>query len=402
METADIIVIGGGCVGASTALHLAEKNAGKVLLLEQKDLANGASGKGIGIIRTHYTHPVLAAIAYESLQLFHHFEERFGGYDAGFNPCGYFVLVGEPDVETLHQVVAMHQPMRINVQLVSPQTAIEHCPPSLLDVGDVAAAAYEPDSGYGSPPKTTRALAKRAAELGVEVRTQTPVQAVKLDAEGRVAAVTTPDGDIATRTVVDCVGPWARQFAAHLGLEFPVKPIVEHVVVVERPPAVSQFHPVISDLINLCYIRSDADQAYTRIGNSDPKYHQQFALEDADQFHGQQFPDICDELHHKLVRRCPALQSASTVETYSGMWGVTPDYQPIIDRLDFVPGLYCAVGFSGHGYKLSPVIGDRVSRLILGETSDAVKQLELFRFSRFQTNDLVKAPLSYAQARGLR
>ncbi|QYO65197.1 NAD(P)/FAD-dependent oxidoreductase [Leptolyngbya sp. 7M] len=153
-ETADIVVVGGGCIGASIALHLAEKGVGKVILLEQKELANGASGKGIGIIRTHYTHPVLAKLAQQSQQLFHQFAERFGGYDAGFNPCGYFVLVGEADVATLTQVVQMHQQMGIEVQLTDAQQVKAVCG-ELLDLSDVAAVAYEPNSGYGSPPQTT-------------------------------------------------------------------------------------------------------------------------------------------------------------------------------------------------------------------------------------------------------
>jgi glycine/D-amino acid oxidase-like deaminating enzyme len=400
-ETADIVIIGGGCIGASIALHLAERQAGRVLLLEQKQLANGASGKGIGIIRTHYTHPVLAKLAYESLQLFHQFGDRFGGHDAGFNPCGYFVLVGESDVKTLQGLVAMHQQMGIQVNLVEPSQVEAACQmPIALD--GVAAVAYEPQSGYGSPPKTTLALAQRAAELGAIIRTQTPVTDILCDAEGRVEGVTTAKGVIKTRTVVDCVGPWARNLAQSLGLDFPVTPVVEHVVVVDRPAPYSHPHPVISDLVNLCYLRSDPDQPYTRIGNSDPMHHARFALKDADEFQGQIFSDIGNELQQKLIRRCPGLQSAPLVDTYSGIWGVTPDYQPIIDRLDFAPGLYCAVGFSGHGYKLSPLMGDLVSRMILGKQSDRVDQLKLFRFRRFQENDWIKAPLSYAQARGLR
>ncbi|MBD2771277.1 NAD(P)/FAD-dependent oxidoreductase [Iningainema tapete] len=396
-EIADIVVIGGGCIGASLALHLAEKKAGKVILLEQKDLANGASGKGIGIIRTHYTHPVLTKLAQSSLKLFHNFRERFGGYDSGFNNCGYFVLVGEADVQTLKSIVLMHQQLNINVELVEQGTVKAQVP--LLNINDIAAVAYEPDSGYGSPPKTTIAFANRAIDLGVEVRTQTPVLEVKLD-EGKVKAVKTPTGEIMTRTVVDCVGPWARKFTQHLGLDFPVMAVVEHVVVQERPKEFSQPHPVISDLVNLCYFRSDLEQPYTRIGNSNPKYHSKFSLADADDFNGQIFPNICEELHQKLINRCPSLKQGKLVETYSGIWGVTPDYQPIIDQL--LPGLYCAVGFSGHGYKLSPIIGDLMSSLILGETNELVDLLKLFRFSRFQENDLVKSPYSYSQARGLR
>ncbi|MBI4782606.1 MAG: FAD-binding oxidoreductase [Oscillatoriophycideae cyanobacterium NC_groundwater_1537_Pr4_S-0.65um_50_18] len=400
IQTADIVVVGGGCMGASIALHLAEKQAGKILLLEQKDLANGASGKGIGIIRTHYTHPTLAKLAYQSLLRFHHFSERYGGYESGFNPCGYYILVGEADIQTLASIVEQHRSFGINVSSVDPQQ-VKVAVPSLY-IEDVAAAAYEPDSGYGSPPMTTLAFAQRAIELGVKVCTQTPVTAINLDVEGRIEAVVTPQGTIATRTVVDCVGAWARQFTADVDLPFPVTPVVEHVVVAERPIKLAAPHPVVSDLVNLCYLRSDADQPYTRIGNSDPKYHSQFFLDDANQFTGQIFPDICETLQHKLMHRMPGLSEGKITQTYSGMWGVTPDYQPIIDRLEHVPGLYCAIGFSGHGYKLSPIIGDLMSRFIMGESDERVESLKLFRYSRFQENDLVKAPLSYSQARGLR
>jgi sarcosine oxidase subunit beta len=159
---------------------------------------------------------------------------------------------------------------------------------------------------------------------------------------------------------------------------------------------------VISDLVNLCYSRSDASQPYTRIGNSDPKYHPQFSLKDADDFQGQVFPQITEELHQKLIHRFPILEQGRIVEKYSGIWGVTPDYQPIIDRLNHVPGLFCAVGFSGHGYKLSPIIGELMSQFILGETNPLVDKLQLFRFARFPENDSVRSPVSYGKATGLR
>jgi glycine/D-amino acid oxidase-like deaminating enzyme len=399
-ETADIVVVGGGCIGAAIALHLAERKAGKIILLEKKQLANGASGKGIGIIRTHYTHPILAELSHRSQQVFHNFKERFGGYDSGFNPCGYYVLVSESDVETLKTVVKMQQDMNIKVSLVDLAEVQARVPQ--LNLSDVAAVAYEPNSGYGNPPQTTLAFARRAADLGVEIRTETPVLEVKLDAAGRVQSVVTPAGEIMTRSLVDCVGPWAKKFVEHLGLEFPVTPIVEHVVVVKRPIEFSQPHPVISDLVNLCYSRSDQNQPFTRIGNSDPKYHPQFKLEDADDFHGQYYPNIAEDLYQKLTHRFPSLKEAEIAEKYSGIWGITPDYQPIIDKLDAVPGFYCAVGFSGHGYKLSPVIGDLMSQFILGETNDFVDNLRLFRLNRFQENDLVKPPVTYGKAKGLR
>lgn len=400
VETADIVIVGGGCIGASVALHLAEKQAGKILLLEKADLANGASGKGTGIIRTHYTHPVLAELAHQSLQLFHGFGDRFGGHDSGFHPYGYFVLVGAEEADTLRQVTEMHQSLGINVELVNPQMAQVQLP--FLRVDDIALASYEPDSGFGSPPLTTLAFANRAAELGVEIRTQTPVTDIRRDAEGRVEAVVTPQGAIATRTVVDCVGPWAKQFTAQLGLPFPVTPVIEHVVVLERPAAYAPCHPVISDLKSLVHFRSDSDQPLTRVGNSDPTWHQTLTLDNAEEFHGQAIAGTVEKLTQRMMHRCPGLADAPTAETYTGIWARTPDYQPIIDRLEHVPGLYCAVGFSGHGYKLSPIMGDLISRLVMGMTDDRPEVLNLFRYGRFQANELIKSPITYSKAGGVR
>jgi sarcosine oxidase, subunit beta len=400
IETADIVIVGGGCIGASVALHLAERKAGKIVLLEQKELANGASGKGTGIIRTHYTHPVLAELAYRSLQLFQSFSDRYGGYDSGFNPCGYFVLVGQDEVETLNHVVTMHQSLGINVRLASIDEAQAQLPFVRFD--DVAAIAYEPDSGFGSPLLTTLAFAQRARELGVDLRTHTPVTDLRLDTEGRIETVSTPQGDIATRTVIDCVGPWAKEFTQHLGLPFPVSPVVEHVTVLQRPDPLSPCHPVVSDLVNLIHFRSDSGQPCTRVGNSDPRWHGEMSLNRASDYSGQVYPGVGDILAAKLRDRCPGLTAGRVLETYTGIWGRTPDYQPIIDRLEHIPGLYCAVGFSGHGYKLSPVLGDLISRMILGRSSEAAELLKLFCYERFQNNDLIKSPVTYSNASGVR
>ncbi len=400
VETADIVVVGGGCIGYAIALHLAEKQAGKILLLEKEQLAHGASGNGIGIIRTHSTHPVIAELAQQSQERFHQFKERFGGYDSGFNACGHYILVGESDVETLKRIVRMNRSMQVNVSLVDLEEVQASMPH--LNLSDVAAAAYESDSGYGNPLQTTQAFAQRAADLGVEIRTQTSVSEIQLDAGGKVQGVVTTAGKIATPIVVDCVGAWAKKFTENLGLEFPVTPIVEHFVVVERPDEFAQTHPVISDLVNLCYSCSASGQAYTGIGNSNSKYHAKFILEDADSFHGQLFPLITEELHAKLIHRFPILQQGRIVEKSSGVSGITPDYQPIIDHLKHIPGLYCAVGFSGHEYILSPMIGELMSQFILGETNSLSEQLQIFRFERFQENDLVKSLFSYGTTKSQR
>ena len=176
--TADVVVIGAGVNGASTAFRLAQAGVRRVLLVERSGLAAGASGKSGALVRMHYTNEPEARLAHESLAVFRRWSDIVGG-ECGFVRAGFLQLVAPEYEGALRANVARQQQLGINTRVVDTGELREIAP--ALNAGDLTCAAYEPDSGYADPVATTYSFARRAAELGVAVRLHAPVRAITTD-----------------------------------------------------------------------------------------------------------------------------------------------------------------------------------------------------------------------------
>src|ERR1051325_3020304 len=148
-HTADVVVVGGGVVGASTAFHLASHGAGRVVLCERRWPAAGATGKSGALVRTHYTNRPEARLARTSLEYFHHWTDLVGNGDCGFLKCGVLRLVSAANVTKLRANVDMLERVGVNNQVIGPDELRELAPAWRVD--DVVAAAWEPDSGCADP-----------------------------------------------------------------------------------------------------------------------------------------------------------------------------------------------------------------------------------------------------------
>ena len=219
--TADTVVVGGGVIGTSVAMHLARLGAGKVVLVEQGHLAGGASGRSGAMVREHYLHPVLVRMAMESSHIFHNFADAIGG-DAGFRQTGRLLLVGERDKEAVRANVGMNRDLGVNIETVAPSELVRIVPN--MNTDGVAISAYEPDSGYADPVATTYAYADRARDHGAEILTQRPVTRLATSG-GRITGVETYAGLIAAPAVVVATGPWWDRLAASVGESLPITPI---------------------------------------------------------------------------------------------------------------------------------------------------------------------------------
>ena len=197
-ETADVVVIGGGSTGTSIAWQLAKMGAGRVVLLERRGLAAQATGVTAGIVRTHYTHETLARMALRARHVFENFDDVVGG-DAGFRQTGFLALLGPDDVETVAANVAMHRDLGINTHILSPDE-IREVEPRLALFG-IGAAAWEPESGYADPVRTT--LASRMPRGGTARRSAS--------ASGRIAWKQTRMASLASRRTSDPLphAPWS-------------------------------------------------------------------------------------------------------------------------------------------------------------------------------------------------
>ncbi len=151
-ETADILIIGGGVMGASIAFHLSQQRGGRVVLLERDALANGTTGRSGAIVRQHYSNDFTIRMAKESLAIFQHFAEQVGG-DCGFTSTGMLVMANATGTDALRANVQMQQEQGVNTRLIS-ASEIREVTPEYSDEG-VALACYEPDTGVADPMATT-------------------------------------------------------------------------------------------------------------------------------------------------------------------------------------------------------------------------------------------------------
>lgn len=386
--TADAVVIGGGVIGASVAFHLARKGAGRVALVERQFLAAESSGRSSALVRTHYSHPVFIRWALQGLRVFERWDEVVGSGDCGFTRTGYMVLAAEADRAALEANVARQREAGVRADLLTPEEA-RRLEPDLY-AGDIVAAAWEPESGYADPAGTTAGFGEAARRLGARVYQGCEAVDVAL-ATGRVQAVRTTRGTIATRVVVDAAGAWAARIARMVGIDLPIASIKHDIGIYQQPPGFRHpAHATLSDRPHLIYIRSELG-GLTLVGSTDP-YEGERDI-DPDRYTDRPDSGRLQSFGERLTRRFPAFENGFMRRGYAGLYHMTPDHQPILGPVPGIEGFFCACGFC-HGFKLSPVIGDQVSECIL-KGLEATPDLPLFRATRFQEGDLIKTPNPY-------
>ena len=386
-RTADAVVIGGGVNGASIAMHLARMGAGKVLLVEKGHLAGGQTARSGAMVREHYLHPVLVRMAIESAGAFHSFADAVGG-DARFRKTGRLVLLPEADADAARLNVAMNRELGVDIEVLTVSDITRLVPHVGTD--GIVAGVYEPNAGHADPVATTYAFADAAARHGAEVVTGCEATGIRVTG-GRVAGVDTAHGPVETGTVVAVTGPWGNRLAAPLGEALPITPVRVQMVHVRRPPALESLETIVIDNTTGAYLRVNEGQM-SLLGGEAPDDLREVVDPDACALSADH--DKIADLWARMTRRIPAFAEATLLGGYSAMYDMTPDGNPILDRSELVRGLYWAAGFSGHGFKLAPVVGRMMAELVLYGRS-AGHPIEAFRASRFREGDLLEAAHPY-------
>ena len=379
--TTEAVVIGGGVMGTSILYNLALRGVKAPVLLERDTLGSGSTGRSSGAIRMHYSTEVNARLAWESLAIFKNFEEIVGGGDVGWVETGYMLFVPEDSIDGLRQNIAMQQSVGIATRIVSRQEATELAP--AFELGETEAFAWEPESGHGDPSGVALAYSVRARELGAGVVLESPATSVEISG-GKVVAVTTATERYATPIAVVATGPWSSRFLADIGIELPLVATRHEVFLLRRPMDRLPFHPGGGDMSNLIYFRPEGSDL-TLVGNGTRE-------EEADP--DAYSPRVSMDFWPRLAKRIPAIADAELFTGYAGLYTTTPDLHPIIDRVDGIEGLYICTGFSGHGFKLSPMVGIVLAELILDGEARTV-DISPLRMSRFAEGDLNTTTYSF-------
>jgi sarcosine oxidase subunit beta len=383
----DILIVGGGVMGTSIAWHLARRRAGRVMLLEKSFLGAGSSGKSGAIIRQHYSNRLTTLMAQKSLRVFEHFEDVVGGPPV-FTRAGMVLVVNERDKAGLEANLALQTELGVDVRKVSAQELADIDPNARLLEDEFA--AFEAEAGYVEAVQVVASFADAARRLGADIRMGVEVRSLVAQA-GKIVGVETNEGRYNANTVVLATGPWAAQLGRDIGVQLPVQACRTQVALYRRPADFGRRTTIYGDFVQGLYFKPTHGEmihagslAGEEINNPvDPEEYNEAA-------DGDWLPTV----RQKLSRRYPAMHRGYGRGGYGALYAITPDWHPIIDRLPNLEGAYCAVGFSGHGFKMSPIVGQLVAELVV---DGQARELDLapLRLKRFEENDPVKTPYAY-------
>jgi sarcosine oxidase subunit beta len=374
-RTADVIVIGGGVTGASTAYHLTRRGVRDVVVVDRGAIASGGTGRSSACVRQHYSTAETCRMILYSLDFFQHFAERTGGESCGFRPTGYLLGVDERMRVPMEASVALQRSVGIDTRLVSPAELRELEP--RLRTEDLVAGCYEPASGYCNPVETAQGFARAARAAGARILEDTAVVGLLVEGD-RVRGVRTVAGEIQAPVVVNAAGLWSARVSAMAGVALPISVCRHKISIVSWPEADRRPHPMVYDFVTNIYTRPELGE-HILVGGLDAE--ESHDLVDPDAFREGVSLDESTEALARVSHRFPVLADGRIARGYAGCFDVTPDWHPILDRVG-PEGHVVAAGFSGHGFKLSPAVGSMVATLVL-DGAGGHPDLPTFRLSRF-------------------
>lgn len=386
---ADIVVIGGGVNGTSIAMHLASRNLGDIALFEKNGLGSGATGRSGAMIREHYLTPELVNMASDAKRFFESWPQE-NGYNLDFKRTGRVLLFGEADSEAALKNATMNREHGVNIETLDIKTISEIIPDAFLD--DIAISLYEPEAGYADSLKTTYAFANEARRKGATIHTYSPIERI-LTKSGKVFGIQTKKGIFETNLVVNVTGPWINKLLSPLGETLPITPIRVQMVHLRRPPSLELFEQIVVDHTTGAYYRSDG-RPFTLVGGEAEEDLQEIV--NPDSFGLNADHDFITRYWERASRRVPNFKDASCRGGYGSLYDMTPDANPIIDKATSITGLINVAGFSGHGFKLSPIIGELVADFITGD-KQSKHDYRIFRASRFEDDSQIEALHPYGR-----
>ena len=286
------------------------------------------------------------------------------------------MLDNRGDLATFERNVAMQNRLGVPSRILSCNEAAGLAP--LIQMDDIVGAAWHEGDGLADPNGVVQGYAAAARRAGAQLFTGVTALGIRVES-GRVTAVETSDGVIATRHVVDAAGPWAGQVAALAGVDLPIVPVRRQIAVTTPLPQVPPDFPFVIDFSRSLYFHREGRGILT--GQSNPDETPGF---------DQSVDHAWTERHlDAAMMRFPLLARAGLLREWAGLYEVTPDAHPVIDTLADPAGFTIVAGFSGHGFMHGPIAGLLVAEMILDGQAHSLDIRQL-RFSRFAEGDLVR------------
>jgi sarcosine oxidase subunit beta len=368
-NTADIVIIGGGVMGASTLYHLAARGQKNVILLEKEEFfGQGATGRCAGGVRYQFSTEINVRLSLESLPMLECFKDEIG-QEIDYRQCGYLIVCAdEEDAAKFELNVELQNGLGVGTEWLDGDEVRKRLP--LFHFEDAIGATFNQKDGLVDPNSVVAGYIGAAAKLGGKSFNNVEVTGIKVEA-GRVSGVETNKGFIATPLVVNAAGPWAGLIGEMAGVEIPITSLRRQIFTTTPLPEIPADFPFVIDFAQSLYFHREGDGLL--IGMSNPNEKHGF-----DQNVDEEFELVNLEAS---IARLPLVEKAGMVSHWAGLYEVTPDAHPFFGKTP-VEGFLVVGGFSGHGFMHGPISGKLMSELILdGEfkTLD-MSMLDLARF----------------------
>lgn len=336
-KSSQTVVIGGGVMGAAALHYLVELGCETPVLVERDTLASGSTGHCAGGVRTLFSDELNARIGLESIARLERFPDELGAA-LDLRLHGYLFLLDAPsDVEVFERALELQQALGVDARFVDPLDFVAQ-----LETDDLLAAAFCPRAGYVTPDLVVQGYAQHAASRGAAIVQSCAASTIVVEG-GRVVAVETARGRIATERVVLTAGVWSGGLAASAGLALPLEAERRHMFFTDTAPGFVEELPLTIDFSSGFY--------FHREGGGLAVGGRQQSLE---------------ELAPVATRRLPVLAELGFSSSFSGLYELSPDRNALVGSATAAEGLVYATGFSGHGFQQGPVIGEHLARLALG------------------------------------
>jgi sarcosine oxidase subunit beta len=368
----EVVVVGGGVMGASIAYHLAAAGIDDVVLREREGLASGPTGRSTALIRLHYSQPLVVRMAAHGLRTYSSFRDTVGA-DSGFTRTGLLVAAPELERAALEHNVSVGRGEGATMELLS-AAQVEEIEPR-LEARELA-FAFEPEAGYCDPYLVTFGFAEAARRAGVRIEEGAPVDSLE---------------DLDAGTVVVAAGPWSPMLLRPVGYELPVRAAQAEVGRFRLPARFGSPPPAFADFSGAQLYFVPREGGFLEVGSLDPE-HAEHPID----------PDECPEgasretlaqLRRALVARLPGSERGHWRSSWSAVYDVTPDWHPAIGFV--ADNVIVAAGFSGHGFKLAPAVGTAVAELVRDGRASSY-DLGLLDPGRFERGDLVTTTYGYS------
>ena len=374
--TADIVIIGGGVMGASAAYHLAKRGMNNIVLLEKEEFFGaGATGRCAGGVRYQFSTEINVRLSQESLPMIERFKEEIG-QDVNYIQCGYLlVATNEQDAATFKHNVELQNRLGVPTQLLSGDDVRARLP--LMKFDDAIAGTFNQKDGIVDPNGIVMGYILAAQKMGMQAVTNAEVTGITVSG-GEVRAVQTSLGEVQTRMVLNAAGPWAGLIGQMAGVELPIVPLRRQMFTTNPLPEVPADFPFVIDFAQSLYFHREGEGLLIGMSNQNEK-------PGFDQNVDEDFELVNLEA---AIERMPLVEKASRASHWAGLYEVTPDAHPIYGGTD-VKGFTVCTGFSGHGFMHGPVSGKLMTEYILDGRYSTL-DVSMLDLKRFEEGRLIK------------